>query len=98
MQNDIKPSGSQGVAYLRVSDPGKQDHKSQRETIQSWLDKRGLSVYLWLEDGGSRDIAYRRPQFQQLLRLVEEDRVGFVVVDAQDRFGHGQDPRIAAGG
>jgi DNA invertase Pin-like site-specific DNA recombinase len=87
MQNDIKPSGSQGVAYLRVSDPGKQDHKSQRETIQSWLDKRGLSVYLWLEDGGSRDIAYRRPQFQQLLRLVEEDRVGFVVVDAQDRFG-----------
>jgi hypothetical protein len=44
-------------------------------------------VSLWLEDGGSRDVAYKRPEFQRLLRLVEEGRVRWIAVDAQDRFG-----------
>ncbi|HEY7315211.1 MAG TPA: recombinase family protein [Gemmataceae bacterium] len=85
--NPNKPTDDGGVAYLRVSDPHKQDWASQRRIIQSWLDKHGLRVSLWLEDGGSRDVAYKRPEFQRLLKLVEEGRVRWIVVDAQDRFG-----------
>jgi DNA invertase Pin-like site-specific DNA recombinase len=87
MAQAARPVGACGVAYLRVSDPTKQDHNSQRQTIQAWLDKHELTVSLWLEDGGARDVAYRRPLFQKLLRLVEDNRVSWVVVDAQDRFG-----------
>src|SRR5437764_148719 len=86
MKPSDRPSGSRGAAYLRVSSD-KQDHQSQRETIQGWADKRGLRVERWFEDTGSRDLSYLRPNFQRLLRAVEDGQIDWIVVDAKDRFG-----------
>jgi DNA invertase Pin-like site-specific DNA recombinase len=87
MKHDHPTNGPRGVGLLRVSDPTKQDHQSQRATIQAWLDMHGLQVQLWLYDGGSRDTAFKRPEFLKLLGLVADGGVDWVVVDAQDRFG-----------
>lgn len=83
----MKPTGARGVAYLRVSDASKQDHKSQRQVIQSYLDDAGLNVVGWYEDSGSRHEAYKRPDFLRLLKDVEEGRIDWIVVDIKDRFG-----------
>jgi DNA invertase Pin-like site-specific DNA recombinase len=85
-QQNHKPAGARGVAYLRVSSD-KQDHQSQRAVIQEWLDRNGLSVSHWFHDTGSRDLANRRPDFQRLLRAVENGLVDWIAVDAKDRFG-----------
>jgi DNA invertase Pin-like site-specific DNA recombinase len=82
-----KPTGTRGAALLRVSDDDKQDHRRQHITIQSWLDRHGLPPVTWILDAGSRDLADRRPEFQRLLRLVEQDTLDYVVVDASERFG-----------
>jgi DNA invertase Pin-like site-specific DNA recombinase len=81
------PQGSRGVALLRVSDNKKQDHQSQREIIQSWLDKNGLAVVSWYLDSGSRHEAYKRQEFQRLLKDVEAGRVDWIITDTKDRFG-----------
>jgi DNA invertase Pin-like site-specific DNA recombinase len=85
-RHNDKPAGARGVAYVRTSSD-KQDKNSQRESIRRWLDQRGLAVQRWYEDTGSRDLAYRRPDFQRLLKAVEAGEVDWIVVDAQDRFG-----------
>jgi DNA invertase Pin-like site-specific DNA recombinase len=87
MLNNRKPTGIRGAALLRVSDDDKQDHQRQRMAIQCWLDKHGLPPVLWVLDAGSRDLAYKRPEFLRLLRLVEQDTLDYVVVDASERFG-----------
>jgi DNA invertase Pin-like site-specific DNA recombinase len=81
-----KPTGARGVAYVRISSD-KQDMNSQRESVRRWLDQRRLAVQQWYEDVGSRDLAYKRPDFQRLLRAVEAGLVNWIVVDTKDRFG-----------
>jgi DNA invertase Pin-like site-specific DNA recombinase len=81
-----KPTSGRGGAYLRVSSD-KQDHESQRAAIQAWLDNNKLTVAIWYKDVGSRDLAHRRPDFQRLLRAVENGEISWIIVDAKDRFG-----------
>src|SRR6266404_1038528 len=80
------PRGTRGVAYLRISSD-RQDVKSQREAVESWLVRNGLCVTTWYEDVGSRDLAHKRPDFQRLLKSIESGLVDWIVVDAKDRFG-----------
>jgi len=82
-----RPQGTRGCAYLRVSDGSKQDLDSQRQSIKNWLQQQGLSVQVWYTDSGSRDLAYRRPDFQRMLRAIEAGRWDWVLVDHRDRFG-----------
>jgi DNA invertase Pin-like site-specific DNA recombinase len=82
-----RPNRVRGAALLRVSDDDKQDHQRQRMSIQCWLDKHALPPVLWVLDAGSRDLAYKRPEFLRQLRLVEQDALDYVVVDASERFG-----------
>lgn len=81
-----KPSGGRGVAYIRVSSD-KQDTKSQKAAIQRWLDEHGLTVERWYEDIGSRDVAYKRADFQRLLKDVENGQIDWIIVYSKDRFG-----------
>jgi DNA invertase Pin-like site-specific DNA recombinase len=87
MLNDKKPTGSRGAALLRVSDDNKQDHERQKLTIECWRENLGLPPLLWVYDAGSRDLAYKRPEFLRLLGLVEQDMLDYIVVDASERFG-----------
>ncbi|MDB5312978.1 MAG: Resolvase domain protein [Gemmataceae bacterium] len=83
---DQKPTGTRGVAYLRVSN-ARQNQETQRDSIRRWLDQRGLGVWRWYEDAGSRDLAYKRDAFLELLKDVERGLIDWIVVDAKDRFG-----------
>lgn len=80
------PSGTRGVAYVRVSGD-KQDSASQRASIRRWLAQHGVQVGVWYEDVGSRHEAYKRPEFQRLMAAVRADEIDWVVVDSKDRFG-----------
>src|SRR5947209_6477687 len=41
----------------------------------------------WIEDAGSRDLSYKRPGFQKLLKDVEGKKLDWIVVAERDRFG-----------
>jgi DNA invertase Pin-like site-specific DNA recombinase len=86
LNNGKKPTGSRGVAYLRISGD-KQDLTSQRQSIDRWLQLHGLTVQCYYEDVGSRDLAYKRESFQRLLRAVEAGLVDWIITDSKDRFG-----------
>jgi site-specific DNA recombinase len=81
-----KPAGSRGVAYIRISSD-KQDVESQKESIQRWLDRHDLSVMTWYQDVGARDLAFKRQDFQQLLRAVQAGLIDWIVIDSLDRIG-----------
>jgi DNA invertase Pin-like site-specific DNA recombinase len=84
--SDENPTGSRGVAYLRISSD-KQDADSQRKSIEGWLHRRNLAVERWFEDVGARDLAGKRKDFQKLLKAVTAGQIDWIVVDAKDRFG-----------
>lgn len=77
------------VAYIRCSDE-KSDAERQRTAIRTWAEKHGLIIARWFEDiegRNSRDDAEKRLRFQEMLRLIESNSVGAVVVDAIERLG-----------
>src|SRR5437773_2739208 len=85
-QQKAKPSGELGAVYIRVS--GKQqDLASQTQLINTWLAENSLSVRRWYRDTGARDLAEKRPQFQEMLRAIEAGEITWVLVTEKDRFG-----------
>jgi len=77
------------VAYIRCSDE-KSDAERQRTAIRTWAEKHGLKISRWFEDiegRNSRDDSEKRHYFQEMLRLIESNSVGGVVVDAIERLG-----------
>jgi site-specific DNA recombinase len=85
-QTERKPRGPRIVAYLRIS-RDMQDVRSQRESIQRWADALGIKIAHWYEDVGSRDLAYKRQDFQKLMTACENGQIDAIIVDAKDRFG-----------
>jgi DNA invertase Pin-like site-specific DNA recombinase len=86
--NDLDLSGT-GAAYIRVSDD-KQDTQRQYDGIHEFERRHGVSIagpHWFKDEGWARDTADVRPNFQKLVRLAEERRVQWVVVDKLDRFG-----------
>ncbi|MFO0848803.1 MAG: recombinase family protein [Gemmataceae bacterium] len=86
MTSPTTPTGSRGVAYIRVSGD-KQDKTSQVSNIKRWLTARGLTARIWYSDIGSRHEAYKRPEFQRLMQAVRAGQIDWIVVDSKDRFG-----------
>lgn len=80
------PTGTRGVAYLRIS-TSEQDMASQKTSIQKWLTRHDLSVQTWYMDVGSRHEAYRRPDFQLLMQQVRSGGIDWIIVESKDRFG-----------
>jgi DNA invertase Pin-like site-specific DNA recombinase len=82
-----KPAGRFGVAYVRVSD-AHQDVESQKKAIEEWAAKHGLEIVAWYIDvGGKRHFAEKRPEFQRLLNDVATGTISWVVIDSKIRFG-----------
>ena len=78
-----------GAVYHRVS-TDRQDADRQRQNTGEWLTRHHAVVQPdhVLEDiGWARDEADRRPAFQRLLRLVDDRRIQWIVIDALERFG-----------
>src|SRR5262245_51451357 len=78
-----------GAAYIRVSDD-KQDTQRQYDSIHAFERQHGITISKqhWFKDEGwARDKADVRPNFQQLIKLAEDRRIQWVVVDKLDRFG-----------
>jgi DNA invertase Pin-like site-specific DNA recombinase len=44
-------------------------------------------LHWYKDEGWARDTADERPDFQQLMKLVEAGRIQWIVVDRLDRFG-----------
>src|SRR4051812_13144904 len=86
MSKPNAPTGRRGAAYVRVS-RNQQETARQREDISRWLAQHGLTVGHFYEDTGSRDLAAKRADFQELLRAVEAGMWDWIVIQAQDRFG-----------
>ncbi|VTR94309.1 recombinase : Resolvase domain protein OS=Planctomyces brasiliensis (strain ATCC 49424 / DSM 5305 / JCM 21570 / NBRC 103401 / IFAM 1448) GN=Plabr_0993 PE=4 SV=1: Resolvase: Recombinase: Zn_ribbon_recom [Gemmata massiliana] len=86
MTTPSAPHGSRGVAYLRISGD-KQDTATQKANIQRWLARHGLQVECWYEDVGSRDLAYKRREFQLMMSRVATGCLDWIIVDSMDRFG-----------
>ncbi len=76
------------AAYLRVS-TDEQDHARQRRAVRECMKDNGLSAAddLWFSDKESRDLDYKRPDFQRMMRLVEKGSIRTIVVEKFDRFG-----------
>lgn len=79
------------AAYLRVSSDGQERDgeglERQRQSIQALADQDGIKVTHWFADVGSRDLAHKRGDFQKLLLMVQDGRVGGVLVSSAERFG-----------
>jgi len=78
-----------GAAYIRVS-TDQQDTERQYASIQKFTaDNNGtIPERHWFKDQGwARDTADDRPDFKQLMKLADEGKVQWIVVDALDRFG-----------
>jgi DNA invertase Pin-like site-specific DNA recombinase len=86
--NGIDLAGT-GAAYIRISDD-RQDTTRQYDSIHAFEKRHGVTIaqHLWFCDPGyARDTADSRPKFQQLIRLAEDGKVRWIVIDALDRFG-----------
>jgi DNA invertase Pin-like site-specific DNA recombinase len=75
------------VIIRKSSDP--QEEKSQIEGINSYLDRKHISVpqEYWFIDTGSRHKSDQREEFQRLLQLVTQGKIGTVFCWMQDRMG-----------
>ena len=93
----LKPTGSRGCAYIRVSHGDtdentfrrNQDPTAQRSMVEQWATRHGKSISRWYMDTegrNPRDMAHKRQHFQQLLRDVQAGLWDWVVVDSQDRI------------
>jgi DNA invertase Pin-like site-specific DNA recombinase len=78
-----------GAAYIRVSDD-EQDVLRQYAALHAFEKEHGVTIpaQLWFEDQGwTRDQADVRPAFQKMIKLAEEGRIRWIVVDRLNRFG-----------
>jgi DNA invertase Pin-like site-specific DNA recombinase len=78
-----------GAAYIRVSDD-EQDTARQYASAHAFEKRHGVTIpkqHWFVDEGWARDAADRRPDFQRLMRLAEEGRIRWIVVDRLDRFG-----------
>src|SRR5437588_5543196 len=83
----LKPTGRQGVAYIRVSDR-QQDVESQRQVILEWAAKHGVEIVAWyIDQGGKRHKAEKREAFQRLLKDAATGTICWIVIDSKIRFG-----------
>jgi hypothetical protein len=77
------------AVYIRKSsDP--QEEESQIRGVREWLVKNHLQVpgdEFWFQDTGSRHHSKTRDDFQRMLALVTEERIGTVYCWKQDRIG-----------
>src|SRR3954452_15150318 len=85
------PSGNYprgiGARYHRVSD-SRQDLERQVGDIDRWLARGNLKASRVFEDqGGSRDKAEDRFQFQAMLGAVQARTLDWVVIQTIDRLG-----------
>jgi DNA invertase Pin-like site-specific DNA recombinase len=81
----MKENGRATAGYVRISSD-KQDTARQEKRIAA----TGLPITLWFRDDtgkNPRDLAHKRPAFQAMLKAVEADLIGTIVIDRQDRFG-----------
>jgi DNA invertase Pin-like site-specific DNA recombinase/uncharacterized coiled-coil protein SlyX len=78
-----------GAYYIRVSTDD-QDTARQHEAIGRWLKANKLTIapHFRFEDHGfERDRPELRPDFQRMMRMIENGTIQWIVADAQDRFG-----------
>jgi len=81
----MKDNGRATAAYVRVSSD-KQDTARQVKRIEAI----GFPITFWFRDEtgkNPRDLAHKRPAFQDMLKTVQAGLIGRIVVDRQDRFG-----------
>ena len=85
MVNTVKENGRATAAYVRVSSD-KQDTTRQVKRIEV----RGVPIGFWFRDEtgkNPRDLAHKRPAFQNMLKAVQAGLISRIIVDRQDRFG-----------
>ncbi len=83
------PLAGVGAAYIRISDDD-QDVKRQIEAIESFEARHEVKIpkqYWFKDEGWARDKADRRPDFQRLVKLAQQQSIQWIVVDMLDRFG-----------
>jgi len=74
------------VAYCRVSSAAqKPDLKNQRAALESFCAARGLADVEWVEEIGG-GLNFKRKRFGEIMRAVEADEVGTLVVAHKDRL------------
>jgi len=74
------------VAYCRVSSAAqKPDLKNQRAALESFCAARGLADVEWIEEVGG-GLNFKRKRFGEIMRAVESDEVGTLVVAHKDRL------------
>jgi DNA invertase Pin-like site-specific DNA recombinase len=79
----------QGAVYHRVSGEA-QDLDRQREATSAFLRQHKVSVppdRVFEDINWARDEADVRPAFQRLMKLVEQKRVNWIVIDHRNRWG-----------
>ena len=82
----VKPDVSRkAVIYVRVSQKQKGDLEGQRQSLLDYAKSRGYEVVAVLEDVAS-GLNEKRKSLSKLFDLVEERRIGVVVVAFKDRL------------
>ena len=82
----VKPDVSRkAVIYVRVSQKQKGDLERQRQSLLDYAKSRGYEVVAVLEDVAS-GLNEKRESLSKLFDLVEERRIGVVVVAFKDRL------------
>jgi DNA invertase Pin-like site-specific DNA recombinase len=78
------------AVYVRKS-TSPQEEQSQIDAIQDYLKRNSLAVdaEYWFTDTGSRHRPEDRPDFQRMLKLLEQKRIRRVYVWKQDRIVSG---------
>ncbi|WP_197454041.1 recombinase family protein [Caulifigura coniformis] len=76
------------VVFIRKSSD-KQDEQGQIDNVRALLKERGVTVdpEHWMVGTIKRRNVKSDPGFARLLELVENDRVGTIYVESQDRWG-----------
>ena len=81
------------VLYLRLSkdDIGENAEsnsiKNQRRMLEEYAERNGLTPYISISDDGRSGTNYERPGWQELMELVEADKVGAIILKSLDRMG-----------
>lgn len=78
------------VVFIRKSSDVQAD-SGQRANVETMLKAEGISIpeQHWFTCTVPRSKVQGNTEFKRLMRLVEENRVGTVYIESQDRFGTG---------
>ena len=84
-ENDLRLKGT-GASYIRVS-TDQQDTDRQHSSVRSFQKRYSVTIAHQFEDRNwARDTAAKRPDFQRLMKMVDDGQVQWIVVDSLDRF------------